>query len=345
MKSWVRHIAVLAALAVVLAPLFFIIDRVMVFDAVPRDDYAPFLLWLIGAPGGVFPVSPYGYRIVTMLAAVPFYYALPAFRLTNLPTSLDPYTIQATAAIAALSYLSVLGSGLLAYRTARDRAGLPRRESVFAGVILCLLTLHSQIFGIDPFAILLVAAGIFLLSSWPAFAMLIFVSVFANEKVAIVFAVWLTLRCVCSTADRALLRAQWIATCGAIVVYGLALLVLHLPGNDYQLEPGGYLGTVVSNLRASVSIRGLLLNVLPVAVLLAVAAAGWRYAGRARIAMFRPLDLLVIPGLVLVALTLTQMFQTGRIVMHAAPLFVLPAAVAIGRWMDVSPPPSVRPAA
>jgi hypothetical protein len=87
-------------------------------------------------------------------------------------------------------------------------------------------------------------------------------------------------------------------------------------------------------------------------VLLAVAALGWRYAGRARIAaMFRPLDLLLIPGLVMVALILTQMFQTGRIVMHAAPLYVLPAAVALGRWMDagrgarVSPPPSVPPTA
>jgi len=343
MKSWMRHIAILAALAVVLSPLFFIIDRVMVFDAVPHDDYAPFLLWLIGAPGGVFPASPYGYRILTMLAALPFYYGLPAFRLTNLPASLDPHYLQATAAIAALSYLSLLGSGLLAYRTARDRADLARCCSTFAGIILCTLTLYSQIFGIDSFAILLVAAGVFLLSRPVGFTAVIAASVFANEKVAIVFAIWLTLRCVCSTADRALFRAQLIATYGAIIVYGLALLVLHLRGNDYQLEPGGYLGTVMSNLRASVSIRGLLLNVLAVAVLLAVGGAGWRYAGRARIAMFRPLDLLVVPGLVLVAMTLTQMFQTGRIVMHAAPLFVLPAAVAIGRWMDVKSPPSVRP--
>jgi hypothetical protein len=352
MKTWARHLAVLAAASLVLSPLFFIIDRIMVFDAVPRDDYAPFLLWLIGAPGGAFPVSPYGYRILTMLAALPFYYGLPSFRLTNLPESLTLQYVQATAAIAALSYLSLLAAGLLAYRTARDRGALPRRESVLAGVILCILILHSQVFGIDPFAILLVAAGVFLLPNPLAFALLIVPSVFANEKVAIVFAVWLTLRCVSSRADRSLLRVQWIAACGAIALYLVTLLILHLPGNAYQLEPGGYLGTVVSNLRASVSIRGLLLNVLPVAVLLAVAALGWRYAGRARIAaMFRPLDLLLIPGLVMVALILTQMFQTGRIVMHAAPLYVLPAAVALGRWMDagrgarVSPPPSAPPTA
>ena len=28
------------------------------------------------------------------------------------------------------------------------------------------------------------------------------------------------------------------------------------------------------------------------------------------------------------------MFQMGRIVMHAAPLFVIPAAAAFGRWAD-----------
>jgi hypothetical protein len=52
-----------------------------------------------------------------------------------------------------------------------------------------------------------------------------------------------------------------------------------------------------------------------------------------RDAPFRGLDILVIPGLVAVALVLTQMFQVGRIVTHAAPLYVIPAAVALGRWL------------
>ncbi|MBW4091651.1 MAG: hypothetical protein HIU82_11160 [Proteobacteria bacterium] len=47
---------------------------------------------------------------------------------------------------------------------------------------------------------------------------------------------------------------------------------------------------------------------------------------------FRLVDILVIPALVLLALTVTHKFQIGRLVMHAAPLFVLPAAAAAGRW-------------
>jgi hypothetical protein len=335
MRGWITGLAVLAALALALDPIFFSIDRLMVFDTVPRDDYAPFLLWLAGAPGGAFPASPYGYRLVTMAAALPLYYALPALRLTNLPGGLAPDYIQATAALAALSYLSLLGAGLVAYRIARDRAALPRREATFAGLLLGALVLHSQFFGIDAFAILLVAVGVYLVDRPLGFALLVVPSVFANEKVAIVFALWLSLRCMASAEDRRRFAGAWIATLAALALYAAALLLVHLPGNAYQLEPGGYLATLATNLRASISARGLLLNALPVGVLLAVGALAWRNAPCNRLGgLFRRLDLWVIPALVLVALVLTQFFQTGRIVMHAAPLYVIPAAAAAGRWMD-----------
>jgi hypothetical protein len=117
---------------------------------------------------------------------------------------------------------------------------------------------------------------------------------------------------------------------------------------SYQIEPSGYIATLAANLCATLSARGLLLNVLPVAVLTGVAGLGWRHAApRLANTPFRPVDLLVIPGLVVVALVLTQMFQIGRIVMHAAPLYVIPGAVALGRWMDadsrvrLSPAPDV----
>jgi len=251
--------------------------------------------------------------------------------------------VQATAALAALSYLSLLAAGLLTYRIARVRIGLPRREATLAGVLSSLLILHSQFFGIDAFAILLVAGGVYLLSRPFGFAMLILPAMFANEKVGIVFALWLTLRCSSSNADRRRFSAQWFVAIAAIATYLAALLVLRLPDNGYQLEPNGYLATLLTNLHASISARGLLLNALPVAVLLAVGALGWHCGERAYLAdLFRPVDLLVIPALVLVALVMTQLFQTGRIVMHAAPLYVIPAAAALGRWMDACQRPISR---
>jgi hypothetical protein len=338
MRRWLGFCVVLVALAVALEPLFFTIDRIMVFNTVPRDDYAPFLLWLAHAPGGAFPESPYGYRILTMVAALPLYWLLPALPLTNLPPALTPHYVQATAALAALSYLSLIAAGMLAYRLARDRIGLPRTDAVTAGIVASLLIFYTQFFGIDSFAILLLTAGLYLLRRPAWFALLIIPAAFANEKVPMVFALWLTLRCLTSAADRRHFAAPWLAAIAAIAAYAAALLLLHLPGNAYQLEPGGYPATLLVNLRASVSARGLLLNALPTLVLLAVGALGWRYAAcRDLGGLFRPIDLLMIPALVLVALVLTQFFQTGRLVMHAAPLFVPPAAVALGRWMHATP--------
>ena len=78
------------ALALILHPLCLILFRLMIFDTLPRDDYAPMLLWWLGQPGAVPPTSPYGYRVLSMLAAVPFYHLLPPFALTNLPGNLTP---------------------------------------------------------------------------------------------------------------------------------------------------------------------------------------------------------------------------------------------------------------
>ena len=77
-------------IALILHPLCLILFRLMIFDTLPRDDYAPMLLWWLGQPGAVPPTSPYGYRVLSMLAAVPFYHLLPPFALTNLPGNLTP---------------------------------------------------------------------------------------------------------------------------------------------------------------------------------------------------------------------------------------------------------------
>lgn len=44
--------------------------------------------------------------------------------------------------------------------------------------------------------------------------------------------------------------------------------------------------------------------------------------------LFNCADVLLIPALALVALILTHLFQAGRIVMHAAPILLIPAEIA-----------------
>lgn len=145
--------------------MFFVIYRLMVFNTVPRDDYGPYLLWLLHQPGGHLPSSPYCYRILSMVAAAPFYYLLPTIRLSNMPDTMlasAPY-LKATAAVAALSLVSMVLAAVVIYRTAVDRAKLSRMEGLTAAALLFAFCWNSGFFAIDPLAILLVAAGIYVI--------------------------------------------------------------------------------------------------------------------------------------------------------------------------------------
>jgi hypothetical protein len=119
----------------------------------------------------------------------------------------------------------------------------------------------------------------------------------------------------------------------ALALYLLMLRLIHLPGNAYQLQPHGYMRTMLANLVASASGRGLVLDIVPSLLLAGVAVAGWP-AMRAGLPgrLFHRTDALVIPALVLVALAVTNSFDTGRVVMHAAPLFVVPAIGSLAHW-------------
>lgn len=57
-----RGVLWLAGLSVLMHPVFFFIYRLSIFNTVPRDDYAHFLLWTVGHAEGVLPDSPYAYR-------------------------------------------------------------------------------------------------------------------------------------------------------------------------------------------------------------------------------------------------------------------------------------------
>src|SRR5882724_10544563 len=115
-RSSLAQLGYFALLSVLFHPFFFFIFRLMAFNTVPRDEYAPYLLWLLNKPGGSFPGSLYGYRILSVLAGAPFYYLLPPFPLTNLPAEPSANYWQATAALAMVSYLAMIAGAMLAYR-------------------------------------------------------------------------------------------------------------------------------------------------------------------------------------------------------------------------------------
>ncbi len=314
------------AVAVVGSPLFFAIHRLAVFNTVPHDDYAGYLLWLVGQPGGAFPDSPYCYRMLSMLAAAPFL-LLPAIPLSTLPAAADPAWLRATTALSALSYLALVGIFLLGARLGRVRAGLDAGAAAAAGGLLVLLTLYTQVTAIDPLAVLLITAALCVLDRPGAFAAVMAGSVLANEKVALVLALWLTIRCVLHGDDRRLLWRQWGAAMLAVGVYGTIVRFVPFPGNEYQTTLATLPVTIRENILAYASARGLLLNALPAAVLLGLGLFAARH--RAAAPWYRGTDLLIVPAMLGVALVLTHLFQAGRLVMHAAPLFVGPVVAAL----------------
>ena len=322
-----------ALLALILHPLCVILFRLMIFDTLPRDDYAPMLLWWLGAPGAVPPISPYGYRALSVLAAVPFYHLLPPFALTNLPANLTPQYVQATAALAAMSFGALVGSAVMAYRLVLDRFGLGRPEGLFAALFVLVAQLYASPFGVDPLAICVVVLALYFVERVAVFAVILVASVIVNEKIAILFVVWLTIRCLLRAEDRRALGAQWLASVAAIAAYAVLLAVVRLPGHGEQFDPGVYFPTLVQNVVASMTTaRGFMFNIVPCALLLGIVAWSWRTLGWQRHRIYARLDLLAIPALAGVALILTQYFQVGRIVAHGAPLFIWPVAQAFGLW-------------
>jgi hypothetical protein len=110
------------------------------------------------------------------------------------------------------------------------------------------------------------------------------------------------------------------------------LVVLALPGNEHQINPAAFAETFMINMRATLSARGFLLNFMPLAVIGALAAAAYSSSRDDALDPYtRREDWLVIPLLLIVAMLMSLHYNLGRIVMHAFPLFVGPAALALER--------------
>lgn len=325
MRRVLSALAWTIGLAVLLSPFFFVLYRLEVFNTLPRDDYAPYLLWLDGQRQDGIPGSPYVYRLFSIALAWPLLHLLPSIPLSNLPSDLSPGFLRATAALSALSYFGMLGTALLTGWLAQTEGGLDRAQAIVAGALVWLLCWYTQVTAIDPLALLAITAALCLIRRPAPFAVLMLVSVGVNEKIALTLAIWLGLRCLLSTTDRQMLWRPALAAFAAMAVYGCVVAVVHRGGNEYQLQPTSFPVTIAENLRAYLNPRGVLLNILPTLVLAVIAALGRRPTG----SLFRSTDLLVIPAMLVVALVLTHLFQAGRLVMHAAPLFVIPAVQAL----------------
>ncbi len=107
----------------------------------------------------------------------------------------------------------------------------------------------------------------------------------------------------------------WFTSLAAIALYVAIIAIVQLPGYSYQTRPAMYPFTFWENLTLLPTTRGILLNIVPVAILSGSAVLAWKAIGPAfPTRLFRPIDVLVVFEMALVAMIVTHEFQMGRLV-------------------------------
>ena len=95
----------------------------------------------------------------------------------------------------------------------------------------------------------MLAISLYLLDRYTAFVPLVLASVGFNEKIALVLAIWLVMRCLLFHEDRAKLGVPALAAVAAVAFYVLIVLSIRLPGNEYQTDLAEYPSTALTNLK------------------------------------------------------------------------------------------------
>jgi len=299
-------------------PMFFDIYRTAAFNTVPRDDYAPYLLTLVGQ-GDSVPGAPFAYRILSVAVAIPFYYILPTYAFTNL-SNVDTAYLKATQALSFSSYVSLVLTAVIIYAISRKQFLATKASSLIVGLMSFFLCNFVSRVGIDPFVILIISLLLLWLNNPLVFTSLILLSMGINEKIPIIFATILTFRVVTAITQRRrfTLYVQLCSSCLAVAGYFVATLLLKIPGNETQTNPTFFLANLKSSLIYTLSLKGLFLNALPVLVLSLVVV----FAVKSR--NFHILDVSGLIVLLILALIADVVYNIGRVVMYSYPLY-LPA--------------------
>src|SRR5262245_66627 len=328
-----RAILVETALLLVLAlaatyPVFIDTYRSMIFQTVPRDDYAPYLLHLVGQ-GGEVPGAPRAYRVLSVAAAIPAYYVLPVYRFKNLSTVDEAY-LRATEALAFVSWIALAALSGVVYRIARDRLRASRPASVAALFATLLFARYTSLIGVDGIALLLIAAAYYWIERPWLFAAIVALSAGFNEKVWIVAVLLVGTRVLHTHALRP--YAVHLAGCAvAILLYFGAATYFRESGTEKPSDPRP-LGTHAPfTVRMTMTAKGLAQNAMPVGLCLAACALAVLRLRGDRGPYWTPWDTLIPLGLAVTGLTMNVEYTLGRLVFHSLPILMPPLALALDR--------------
>jgi len=147
-RIWVPAIVFIVS-CVVSLPSFFDAYRIMVFNVLPRDDYAPFLLHFCTGHGA-WPGSPSGYRFLSVLPAIPLYWVLPLIKFNRMPV-LDPSYLKATEAFAVLSFISIAAATTVTFEFVRLKIRGSLSQASFIAALTMIVAGFAGRTGIESF--------------------------------------------------------------------------------------------------------------------------------------------------------------------------------------------------
>jgi hypothetical protein len=323
-----KNLAYLSLFAFLIStlPIFFEMYRTAAFKTVPPDDYAPYLLALVGQ-GGEIPGAPFVYRILSVAVAIPFFYILPTYRFTNL-TNIDPTYLKATQALCFTSYLALVLTSVVIYVIARKHYHATKAAAVIVTLLSFFLSCFLDRFMIvDTFGILIISLLILAIKNPLIFAPLILLSIGINEKITIVFGTLLFFRFLQAAIDKEhfAFGTQFISSTLAVISYFVVrLFLIKFPGNEQQITSDMYLNNLHNMLIDTLTLKGIYLNLLPVLILLFIVLLAVRYRQQTA---FQVVDISGLVVLFLLAFIADVGLNVGRAVMYSFPLY-LPAITA-----------------
>jgi hypothetical protein len=324
-------LVVFAITCVILLPWFFDTYRIMAFNTVPRDDYAPFLLHLCTGRG-VWPTAPFGYRVLSIVPAIPLYWMLPLVKFSKLPSSVDPSYWRATQALAFLSFISIAAAATISFQFVRTKLGGTLSQAGFIALLTITLAGFTARYGIEPFALFVIFALLYEIDRPVIFSLAVLPSAFVNEKVAMFFLFLTVSRAI---FVRGFFRAHRWQTCAAIaasVTYAVVLKTVHLHGDEWESTVGLWIPQTIEALKISMSsVKALELNIIPLVVITTPCIA-FSFFSNGSTKLLARSDFLVPLGLFEAGLAAATGVTVGRIIALAIPLTVLSCALLLVRY-------------
>lgn len=337
--SYKELLSIFLILALVTYPLFFDIYRGAVFDIVPHDHYEYYAFYLLDYSLGKLPPETHAYRILAVIFVLPFYYIVPLISFSGLDNvALDESYLKMLIAFSLVTYLAMMATCMIAYLTARKRFGasVPLALIVLLMTYLMLHHLREGLYGVDALGVMMVSLVIYHMQNKSLYALLIIVGVLVNEKVAMIFFMvmagrWLLYR---PRQFDIYLMAPVIALMLYAVINMVAPSYFHFStGTEDHRNILNFLSQFAETLMLSFSMKGIVLNVLPVVILFGLyflAMMSTRYMDTG--VYFKSSDALALVGLLLIIHAINVDYNVGRIAMYVFPLYLPLACMTLYQW-------------